>query len=196
MVDITYFCIDLEASGPVPGLFNMVSLGAVPVVRQRDGRWVPTFPNARYIFSRKELEHWQARHEEEPSEAFADSVLPIVEAGRALLVSNDHRLDDEVWLESTPGHSPDHVSVRLTSRGAQGVVTGDLVHSPVQCQEPTWIVSFDFDSQLAGKTRRAFLERYCETDTLVCGTHFPSPSFGHIVPRGKAFWFEYEETGE
>jgi glyoxylase-like metal-dependent hydrolase (beta-lactamase superfamily II) len=157
-----------------------------------DGRWVPTFPNARYVMSRKELAHWQSVHDSHPLESLADSVLPIVEAGRADLVSSDFALDGEVWLEPTPGHTPDHFSVRLASNGGDAVITGDLLHSPVQCREPSWGSLADFDAALASRTRRAFLERCCDTGMLVCGTHFPSPSFGRVVPHADAFHFAYE----
>lgn len=156
----------------------------------QDGRWVPTFPKAQYIFSKKELDYWTALPRNEMMAHLDDSVLPIVEAGQAVLVENDYALDDEVWLESTPGHTPDHVSVRLKSNGVQAVISGDLIHSPVQCLEPDWIMRADYDPEQARRTRRAFLERYCEVDVLVCGTHFPAPSMGHIVARDKAFWFQ------
>lgn len=159
----------------------------------RDGRWVPTFPKAQYIMSEKEWKHWEAVHKDTPLEHFADSVLPIVEAGKAVFVTNDYALNDEVWFESTPGHTPDHVSVHLASNGAHAVITGDLIHSPIQCVELSWIPRPDFDPTLAGNTRRAFLERYCDSDVLICATHFPSPSFGHIVPQGKAFRFQYAD---
>lgn len=159
----------------------------------RDGRWVPTFPNATYVFSRKEFDYWATQRDQRPNEGWADSVLPVVDAGRAALVANDFAIDDEVWLEPTPGHTPDHVSVHLESNGAQAVITGDLIHTPVQCVEPAWAMRADFDRELARATRRAFLERYGGTDVLVCATHFPSPSWGRIAPRGNAFRFEFED---
>ena len=160
--------------------------------RLENGRWVPTFPNARYVMSGKELAYWQELHKTAPQNQIADSVQPIVDACKALLVKNDHALDDEVWLESSPGHTPDHVSVRVASRGAQAVITGDLIHSPVQCAEYDWVARPDSHPELARKTRKAFLERCSETNMLVCATHFPSPSFGHVVADGKAFRFVYE----
>ena len=159
--------------------------------RLQDGRWVPTFPNAKYIFSRKEWQFWEALPRDERTAHIVDSVIPIIEAGQAVLVENDYALNDEVWLESTPGHTPDHVSVRLSSNGVQGVITGDMIHSPVQCIEPGWVMRADSDPAQACHTRRTFLDRYCETDVLVCGTHFPAPSMGHIVARDKSFWFQF-----
>ncbi len=161
----------------------------------RDGRWVPTFPNATYIFSEKEVEAWKNVPEEVPTEHMTDSVLPVIAANQAKLVSSDFALDDEVWLEPSPGHTPDHMSVRLASQGAQAVITGDLIHSPVQCLEPQWIMRADFDPEQAKITRQGFLDKYCETDVLVCATHFPASSLGHIVRREDAFWFQYEDAG-
>jgi glyoxylase-like metal-dependent hydrolase (beta-lactamase superfamily II) len=158
----------------------------------RDGRWVPTFPNAKYVFARSEWEGFEALHRKHPQPQFLDSVLPIMEARQAELVSGDFALDDEVWLEPTPGHTPGHVCVHLASQGSEAVITGDCIHSPVQCVEPEWIMRADFDPTLARTTRRSFLERYCDSNVMVCATHFPEPSIGHITQRDKVFWFEYE----
>jgi len=160
----------------------------------RDGRWVPTFPNAKYIFSGLEWESFEALHRSKPQPQFADSVLPVMEAGQAQLVRNDFALDDEVWLEPTPGHTAGHVCIHLASRGAQAVITGDCIHSPVQCAEPGWVIRADVDPALASATRRGFLERYCDSGVTVCATHFPEPSLGRIVQREKAFRFEYQRT--
>ncbi len=161
--------------------------------RLEDGRWVPTFPNARYIFSKKELEVWRdVGHPRFSRATLEDSVLPIVEAGRAELVANDYALDDEVRLEATPGHTPDHVAVHLESQGMSAVMSGDLMHCPVQCREPAWQIAADWEAEVAARTRREFLERYCGTPTLVCTGHFPLPSAGRIVRRGDAFEFDYD----
>jgi len=160
----------------------------------RDGRWVPTFPKARYIFAQREWDAWEAMQRETPQPHLVDSVLPVMEARQAQLVGTDFALDDEVWLEPTPGHTPGHVSIHLASQGAHAVITGDCIHSPVQCVEPEWIVRADFNPTMAKATRRRFLERYCDSSVLVCATHFPEPSIGHVVQRDAAFWFEYDTT--
>src|SRR5690242_3062049 len=159
--------------------------------RWEQGRSVPTFPNARYVVSEKEWTYWSGLHRETPQPQIADSVIPIVEAGRAQMVKNDFAISDEVRFESTWGHTPDHMSVHVTSRGQHAVITGDLIHSPVQCLETAWVPRPDFDPKQAAATRRAFLDRYCEQDVLVCASHFPSPSFGRVVREGNGFWFEY-----
>src|ERR1017187_1454841 len=160
----------------------------------RDGRWVPTFPNAKYIFAQREWDSIEALHRRDPQPQFVDSILPVMEAHQAQLVSSEFALNDEVWLEPTPGHTPGHVCVHLASRGAEAVITGDCIHSPVQCVELGWTMRADSDPALASATRRGFLERYCDSGVMVCATHFPEPSIGRIIQRDKSFWFDDDAT--
>jgi glyoxylase-like metal-dependent hydrolase (beta-lactamase superfamily II) len=157
-----------------------------------DGRWVPTFPNAKYLFSKKEFDYWNAENDQEPMHHFEDSVLPIVRENRAQMITSDYALDDEIRLEPTPGHTPDHYAVQLHSGGRQAVFSGDLMHSPIQCRHPEWRARPDYDAQQARETRKAFMEKYCETDVLVVTAHFPLPSAGRFVRHGDAFMFEYD----
>jgi glyoxylase-like metal-dependent hydrolase (beta-lactamase superfamily II) len=154
------------------------------------GKWRPTFPNARYLFGRREWEYWSKEAEGPERDVQNDSVQPILDAGLAELVPMDHRITAEVFLEPTPGHTPGHVSVRIVSRGEEAVITGDLMHHPVQCAEPAWASNFDADPEAARGTRRAFLARYADRPVLVLGTHFATPTGGHIVRAGAAFRFE------
>jgi glyoxylase-like metal-dependent hydrolase (beta-lactamase superfamily II) len=157
--------------------------------RRENGRWVPTFPRAKYIFSKLEYAATAA----DGGAAFQESVLPILEAGQAQLVDLDYALDDEVWLEPAIGHTAGHVVVHLKSEGRRAVMCGDLMHSPVQCPHPEWSPVWDRDPDTARTTRRSFLERHCDTDTLVLTAHFPPPSMGRVVARGAAFMFRYTD---
>jgi glyoxylase-like metal-dependent hydrolase (beta-lactamase superfamily II) len=151
------------------------------------------FPMQSSVFSKKELEITEALHRKEPNQTLVDSVLPIDAAGRAQLVTNDFALDDQVWLEPTPGHTPDHVAIDLRSKSVDAVMSGDLMHSPIQLKHPEWRARPDYDVAQARETRRAILDRYCETETLICTAHFPLPSVGHIVRDGDTFDFRYEQ---
>jgi glyoxylase-like metal-dependent hydrolase (beta-lactamase superfamily II) len=155
--------------------------------RLQDGRWVPTFPNARYVFAQTEYAYWEQQHALAPVPVFADSVLPVVEAGRAELVGSEHMLGDHLRLLPTPGHTPGHVSVALGAGTTEAVVSGDLIHSPLQARYPELSVRFDVDMAAAAVTRRAFLERFCDTETVCCMTHFPSPSIGRMRRWGEGF---------
>lgn len=158
--------------------------------RLLDGRFVPTFPNARYIFAATEVEH--ARNAEEARQpAWQESVLPILEAGQAQLVDTDFALDDEVWLSPSPGHTPGHVCVHISSAGQQAILTGDVIHSPLQCKHPEWSARPDIDKSLAADTRRQVLADNLETNRLMLSSHFPLPSIGHVVADGDTFGFDF-----
>lgn len=154
-----------------------------------DGQWQPTFPNARYLYARDEWEHWR-NEEQEYGPVFADSVQPIFAAGLADVVNSDHRVNDEVCLEPTPGHTPGHVSVHITSQGAEAVITGDMIHHPCQIQHPEWSSTADTDAVASATTRAQFLERYSDNQVLVIGTHFATPTAGHVVREGARYRFE------
>lgn len=200
----TRFLDDLAAAGFAPERIDTVLCTHLHVdhvgwnTRWNGDRWVPTFVNARYLFARTEWQHWAAdaaaRRAAHPDagpedDVFGDSVQPIVDAGLADLVDMDHRLTDAVRLEPTPGHTPGHVSVRIVSGGQQAVITGDLMHHPIQCSEPDRLVKFDSDAALARSTRRRFLACCAADRSLVLGTHFAHPTAGHVVPAGDAWRF-------
>ena len=163
--------------------------------RLLDGRWVPTFPNARYLITRAEWEHWQ---NEENLNSYADdshikdSVLPIVEHRQAEFVSMDHVIDDEVSFEPTPGHTPGHAAVRIRSRGAEAVLSGDLMHTAVQVAEPEISSFFCTDRGLSARTRRAFLEGCAERPVIVLPAHFPTPTGGFVERDGQAYRFRFD----
>lgn len=152
-------------------------------------RWAPTFPNARYLIGRREWEHFSGEPPGPDRDVRDDSVRPVIDAGLADFVPMDHVLTPEVCLEPTPGHTPGHVSVSIRSEGAEAVITGDLMHHPVQCAEPGWASRFDVDPEAARRTRRAFLERYADRKVLVLGTHFATPTGGQLRADGAAWRF-------
>ena len=155
--------------------------------RLDNGRWVPTFPKARYVFAKQEYDYWADLHAKKRITVFEDSVLPVVEAKRAELVTNDHQLGDHVRLLPTPGHTPGHVAFCFGKGRDEAVMSGDLMHSPLQTRYPDISPVVDVDRVQSAKTRRSFLERYCDTSTLCCTAHFPSPSVGRIKRWGDGF---------
>jgi glyoxylase-like metal-dependent hydrolase (beta-lactamase superfamily II) len=155
--------------------------------RLENGRWVPTFPKAKYVFGQTEFDYWAGLHARTPVPVIEDSVMPIVEAKRYETVGDDHAIGDHVRLLPTPGHTPGHLAIRLGRGRDEAVFSGDLMHSPIQTRYPEMSVKFDVDPAEAGRTRRSFLERYCDTETLCCTAHFPSPSVGRIRRKGSGF---------
>jgi len=153
-----------------------------------DGRWVPTFPKARYLMGRVEYAHWTSQLEREDIAAvLADSVTPVRDGGLVDLVETDHRVCDEISLVPTAGHTPGHVSVRIASCGEEALITGDFMHHPCQIARPEWSSTADSDPLLARRTREQMLTRLAGTPTLVIGTHFAGRTTGHVVRDGAAF---------
>ena len=155
-----------------------------------DGKWVPTFPNARYLMGKTELAHWQGEPDQENQNILADSVQPILDAGLAELVEMDHRISPEIRLTPTPGHTPGHVSVMIESQGQTAVITGDMTHHPCQMAHPDWSPPFDSDPIAAAKMRRAMFAQWADKPILVIGTHYAAPTAGHVKTDGNAFRFE------
>lgn len=148
-----------------------------------DGDWVPTFPNARYLFADAEWEHWQREDSGMDQVLRADSIQPVIDAGLVDLVAVDERLTDHVRLVPTPGHTPGHVSVQIESAGDRAVITGDLSHMVIQAAHPEWGSAFDVDPAQAEATRRAFFADHADTDVLVLGTHW-EPCANHVKSDG------------
>jgi glyoxylase-like metal-dependent hydrolase (beta-lactamase superfamily II) len=152
-----------------------------------DGRWVPTFPQARYLFGKQEFDHWAHLRDTggyHDVEHLRDAVDPIVAAGLVDYIASDHVLTDEVSLFPTPGHTPGHVSVHIRSRGEEAVITGDLMHHPIQLVDPLRHGNFDMDKPQGALTRQAFAERFGDSQVLVIGSHFSDPTAGWIVRNG------------
>ena len=159
-----------------------------------DGEWLPTFPNARYLIGETEWRYWDANEDESQyGPVLADSVRPVVDAGLVDLVATDHQLCAEVSLQSTPGHTPGHVSIKIESAGQSALITGDCIHHPVQMTRTDWCSSADYDQSQGRWTRENLLAELVDQDTLVIGTHFATPTAGHVkaLPDG-GYWLKVE----
>jgi len=160
-----------------------------------NGRWEVTFPAARYLFGRTEMEYWRTElriQDGTPlsgsmAETYGDSVKPVFDAGLADMVETDHRICDEVRLVSTPGHTAGHVSVRIESQGEVGFITGDSMHHPCQLVHQHWSPGVDHDAEVATGTRRALINDLADTPTLVIGTHWAGATAGRIVKDGGTY---------
>ena len=158
--------------------------------RWQDGAWLPTFPRAEYLFAEDEWRYWREQSQEY-GPVIEDSVQPIFYSGQAVLVSQQHRLNEEIFLLPTPGHTPGHVSVHIQSKGEAAIITGDMLHHPCQIVHPDWSTTADTDQSMAAATRTAFLRQYSDQPVLVIGTHFAAPTAGHIVRDGVAYRLSY-----
>ncbi|MEU5608711.1 MBL fold metallo-hydrolase [Streptomyces sparsogenes] len=187
----------LTAAGFAPETLDLVILTHLHTdhvgwnTREVSSEWIPTFPNARYVTSRVEREFWAGYDMDEPREQmFRDSVIPVEEAGLLDTVdvpAEGAEIVPGLRLLSTPGHTPGHVAVQLTSGGETALITGDCIHHPVQFAHPSIGSCVDIDPEQSEASRRKLLGSLAGTGALVLGTHFPPPTAGHVVTHGDAY---------
>jgi glyoxylase-like metal-dependent hydrolase (beta-lactamase superfamily II) len=157
-----------------------------------DGDWVPTFPNARYLLARPEFEYWDAAEADDLNDGvMQDSVRPVVEAGLVDLIDWEHQVSEEISLVPTPGHTPGHVSISIRSEGQRALITGDCFHHPCQMTRVDWCSSADYDQAAGQQTRERLLEEFVNSEVLIIGTHFATPTAGHIKAREEGgYWLD------
>jgi glyoxylase-like metal-dependent hydrolase (beta-lactamase superfamily II) len=159
----------------------------------RDGRWVPTFPNAKYLFSRTENEignpdrNPAAEADPQRNRAYRDSVLPVIESGQAVLLDGTHAIDDTMLVEPAPGHTPGHVILKLADRDERALFCGDALHHPLQVYAPHWNSRFCELPDEARATRRRILEHCAEHNALLFPVHFGAPHVAAIARAAEAF---------
>ena len=158
-----------------------------------NGRWVPTFPNAKYVMHRKEVEHFdhvrRTSNEAANHRSWDDSVQPILDAGQALLVDGDHEIESGVRLKCLPGHTPGNCALCLDDGKRKAFLIGDTIHHPVQIERPHWSSNFCFDKTESAKTRAAFLDDVADTGAWIIPAHFAPPSAVQVVGEQNGFWY-------
>ncbi|KKR31567.1 MAG: Zn-dependent hydrolase, glyoxylase [Candidatus Gottesmanbacteria bacterium GW2011_GWC2_39_8] len=160
---------------------------------RKDGKWIPTFPHAKYLFSKKEYDYWVKKPAKEMIDDFNgidDSVIPVVDAGLAKFVPQDFQIDPNISFISTPGHTPHHVSILIRSQGEEAIISGDVLHHPCQIAFPDWTTLADTYPEQTIETRKKFLHDIANTETLLIGSHFADPVAGKIIRIGGEYIFK------
>lgn len=157
--------------------------------REENGVVTPTFPNARYFFGRSEYEFFSQPQNLEGSPFLRSQAVALVEQGRVELWDGENALGGPFQLLSTPGHTPGHATLAITSGGEHGFILGDVAHHPAQVTHPDLRPAFDLDGDLAEQTRADLFARLQELGARVAAGHFPAPGFGRIVlTEGRRVW--------
>lgn len=158
-----------------------------------NGRWVPTFPNAKYVMHRKEVEHFEhvrrTSNEAANHRSWDDSVQPILDSGQALFVDGDHEIEPGVRLKCLPGHTPGNCALCLDDGKQRAYLVGDTIHHPVQIERPHWSSNFCTDKALSAKTRAQFMGDVADTGAWVIPAHFAPPCAVQIVGENNGFWY-------
>ncbi|CAB3750113.1 MBL fold metallo-hydrolase [Paraburkholderia humisilvae] len=157
-----------------------------------DGRWIPTFPRAKYVFPRAEMDFFATRAGENRRMVFEDSVLPVVEANQATLIpESGGEFLDGIEFHPTPGHSIAHMAISIRSEGEEALFCGDVMHNPLQVYRPDWCSTVALDRARARSSRRWLLDYVAERGALVFTAHFPESSVGRVTRNGDAFAWGY-----
>lgn len=195
--DSTYLA-DMVAAGFGPNDVDVVICTHLHVdhvgwnIRRSQHGLEPTFPRAQYLFVDEALQDFALQASSPPAVGtfgLVDVVDVVEAAGLARRVSADHRVSASVRLIPSPGHTPGHVSVLVESGGQRALITGDMIHHPVQWAEPQWHNASDVDPDQSTSTRRELARRYADDDTIVVGTHFTDPVAGRLVAHGSTHRF-------
>jgi glyoxylase-like metal-dependent hydrolase (beta-lactamase superfamily II) len=158
-----------------------------------DGRWAPTFPNAKYLMARREYENWDPKTRTLPplplqGNCFEDCIVPVVETGQAVLVDDGHEIDGALTVEASYGHTLGHCSVRAKSGDETGIFCGDIMHSPLEMAYPDVNTYACEDQDAARATRRKLLEDAAEHGHALLPAHFPDPyAMCGVERRGDGF---------
>ena len=187
---------DFEVNGVRPADVDMVVMTHLHrdhvgwnLMAQGD-RFVPTFPRARYWMSAKDWE--SCRQPDVQPTRFPNAptcVWPLEQLGLIEFMKGEQSITRELTAVPTPGHTPGHMSILITSQGERALVLGDAAHNPVQLQETDWVSRADMDPDLTRQTRRSLVERLEREQILVAAGHFEAPGFGRIVRLdGRRYW--------
>jgi glyoxylase-like metal-dependent hydrolase (beta-lactamase superfamily II) len=161
--------------------------------RLANGRWVPTFPNARYLFAEAEVAYWEGFHRANPGniyeKAWEDSILPVMEQGLVDRVRGDHEIARGVRLRAAPGHTPGNVVIELAEGGERAILSGDVIHHPAQIERASWCSQFCLDPDTARRTRVALLADLADTATILLAAHFAGPTAVRVQSAPDGFFY-------
>jgi glyoxylase-like metal-dependent hydrolase (beta-lactamase superfamily II) len=154
-----------------------------------EGNGKLTFPRARYLVAKQDWDHFRKPEVSKQAHYVESQVLPLEKHGVLSLMDGETKLTDHITMVPTPGHTPGHMSVAITSQGKRGFITGDVINFPFQAQETGWALAFDVDSKAAQRTRETVLEQLELEGTIVGAGHFLAPSFGRFLRSGnRRYW--------
>jgi glyoxylase-like metal-dependent hydrolase (beta-lactamase superfamily II) len=159
-------------------------------LQSQGGKYRPTFPNARYWITAKD---WEACHNPElqPSRFpnAPECLWPLEDLGLIEFFDGEQALTSELTTLPTPGHTPGHMSILISSQGERGLILGDLIHNTVQIDETDWVSRADIDPEQTRLTRRSMMELLEREGIPVAAVHLPAPGFGKIVRlEGRRTW--------
>jgi len=166
-----------------------------------DAEQKSVFPNARYVMYKKEWEFWTSEPDiSHIDERFRHTMLISVQKNlipirdQLKLIDDNTEIMPGIEFINTPGHTPSHISLIISSGTEQLIYTGDLFQHPLQLARPDWCTPFDHDPEQTADTRTQTIHRIAEHNMLAFACHFPFPGLGYIVPKDDMYTWQPLET--
>ena len=154
-----------------------------------NGSGVPSFPNAQYVISQLDWDHWTT----EPGETASTHLLAI--ADRFDRIAPDAEILPGIRAIPAPGHTPGQIALLIESNGEQLLHIADAWHHPVELPRPDWYFSFDWNPDQTVATRRTLLDMATRDNLLVLPYHATFPGLGHVVADGDAWQWRPRRDG-
>jgi glyoxylase-like metal-dependent hydrolase (beta-lactamase superfamily II) len=149
----------------------------------------PTFPNARYLAPGKDYDYWSQPDVLKNAAHVQNQVMPLNDLKLLDLVDDGYNITDDLKTVPSPGHTPGHTSIMISSQGERAYVLGDVAHTPAQAHYTDWNPTFDIQQDISRKTRHSVIDMLEKEGILVSAGHFPDPGFGHFVRvEGRRWW--------
>jgi glyoxylase-like metal-dependent hydrolase (beta-lactamase superfamily II) len=154
--------------------------------RTPGGEVLPTFPRARYVVQAGELAYAERPNERTAASYFPPNWAPLVASGQLTVVSGETEVLPGVVLRPTPGHTPHHQSVVLTSGGETACFLGDVVPTTHHLPLP-WIMGYDVEPLVTLESKRQLLAEAEASGWLLVFEHDAAVGFGRVVRDAKGY---------
>ncbi len=188
---------DMKSHGADPGDVDTVFLthlhgDHVGWNLHKDGaHFKPVFPKAKYAFGKHDWEHFTQPDvlAGRAGETMRRSVLPLEPLGALDLLTGERELAPGVTAIPTPGHTPGHMSLLISSKNERAVILGDLIGSAMQITETDQPYSPDTDGPMGRATRKRVIDMAERGNMTMIASHLPRPGWGKLVRfQGRRYW--------
>jgi glyoxylase-like metal-dependent hydrolase (beta-lactamase superfamily II) len=159
--------------------------------RMVNGERELTFARANHLLMATEWEFWRSPDPGSFQEALGPGLAEVRQPleHHTQFVSDGQVIAPGVTVIATPGHTPGHLSLVVSSGAQRAIILGDVMHCPVQFDEADWSVVFDVDKELARRTRERLMRELEDPSTVSASGHFSDVVFGRVMPaQGKRYW--------
>jgi len=152
------------------------------------------FPKARWVIWKDEWEFWTSNKAESTlDEHSKDLLVGIARKNLSIihdkvdLVDKESEIIPGIKALATPGHTPGHMAVEVTSNGERLLCISDVTLHPIHMEMPEWYAAVDVATEQLVSTRKKLLRKAAREKVKVIAFHFPFPGLGYVLVKGKSW---------